>query len=222
VKPDVVYPYSKNSSHELEWSIKSLKNFEHSTVYIIGDKPEYKTEAVVIQPEMLRWGGLSRYNNVINKLLQASKMNISDDFLFMNDDIFLLEQYFGETYDRGSLLEHINSRRHDEYTVGLRNTYTWLIRNGYSTKDYETHTPILFNRKKLDDLILRIIPNIMNNHTLFIRSLYGNVYDVPSDTIADTKNPKNYTEYKILSTDEATFSGELGLFIKETLRKEEV
>lgn len=216
---NVVYPYIKNYSRELEWSIESLKNFEHDGVYVIGDKPDYDIKATIVHPKTERWGALSPYANVINKLLIACNLDISDDFLFMNDDIFLLAEYDGTTFDRGDLLHHINNRRPDSYTTALRNTFQWLEKNKYPTKNYETHTPMVFNKTKLKELIERIVPKMSGGHTLLVRSLYGNVYDIPSEYMAiDTKDPPDYERRKILSTNEATFNGKLGEYIRESLK----
>ena len=213
-----VYPYIKNYSRELEWSIKSLKNVEHGEVYVIGLKPDYEVPATFISPQRNHWSGLSPYNDVINKILQACNLDISDDFLYMNDDLFILDAYNGTTYDRGDLLDHINGRRPDSYTTALRNTLQWLRKNNYPTKDFETHTPIVFNRDKMKQLIDRILPRINGGHNVLIRSLYGNVYGVDSEYMEnDTKNPQNYIGRTILSTNENTFIGKIGQYIMCTL-----
>lgn len=216
----VVYPYSKCSSHELEWSIKSLKNVEHDKVYIIGDEPNCDVDATIIQPAVNKWSRLGAYNNVINKLLTITE-HITGDFLFMNDDVFIMEEYDGTTYDRGELEDHIASRRLDSYARSLQNTLEWLADNGYTTKSYDAHTPVVFNSEKLKQLIQRILPTIEKGRSLQIRSLYGNVYGVESEYMPiDTKNPENYIGRTILSTNDITFRGKIGMYIRQELEKE--
>lgn len=215
---NVIYPYLRNYSHELEWSIKSLKNMKHGDVYVIGSAPDYAIDAKVIRPEMPSWARMSPYNDVLNKHLVASRMDISEEIIFMQDDIFLLEKWDGTIYDRGDLSDRIDSRKFDTYTQMLKTTCDWLVKNGYSTKDYTTHTPMVYNRKKLEELILRILPSVQYGGTMSIRTLYGNVYDVPSEKMSiDTKNPEDYHGRAILSTTEQSFNSDIGLYIRATL-----
>lgn len=221
MKLDVIYPYLRNYSRELEWSIKSLKNTEHGQVYVIGQAPDYPIDAKVITPQVPpMWARISPYNDVLNKLLIACRdETITDDFYLFNDDFFLLAPYDGTIYDRGDLKTHIEQRKHnDSYTQMLQRTVDWLEREGYSTKDYTTHTPIIYNKQKLEELILRIMPIVSQGNDMSIRSLYGNVYNVKSEYMAiDTKNPKNYQRRTILSTTETSFNGEIGVYIRKRL-----
>lgn len=217
MKPMVFYVYKKNWSRELEYSIKSLKNVPHNGIYIIGDKPDYDVPATIIPPEPHRTV-VNAYTDVIYKVRTACAEVASSELVLMNDDFFILKPYDLTVYDRGDLEAHISERRRsDVYRKMLENTLKWLKANGYETKDYETHTPMLFNRAKMIELIERIKPELLKGD-LAIRSLYGNVYNVPSETITDVKNPRgNLSDLHIISTSEHTFMGELGVYIRGQL-----
>lgn len=223
MKLDVCIPYLRNYSHELEWSIKSLKNTECGQVYVLGQAPDYAIDAKVITPQVPpMWARMSPYNDVLYKHLTAAQMDISEDIVFMQDDIFLLDKWDGTIYHRGDISEHINERKFDTYTQMLQRTRDWLVSNGYGTKDYTAHTPMIYNRKKLKELIYRILPIAQQGLSMSIRTLYGNVYDVPSENMTiDTKNPTDYYGRAILSTTEESFNGEIGLYIRNVLSKDE-
>lgn len=217
MRPAVFYPYKKNYSRELEYSIKSLKNVPHDGVYIIGDKPDYDVPATIIalRPHQMPH---SPYIDVFMKHYTACLEIDADELLVMNDDFFIMQPYDFKMYDRGSMAAHIaERRRNDAYKTMLQNTYVYLVSNGETTKDYTTHTPFLYDRKNLLALINQVMPDIKRGKTMSIRTLYGNIFNVPSETIKDVKNPEVYEGLPILSTNEHTFTGKLGQYIREKL-----
>ena len=212
-----IYPYKKTWSRELEYSIKSLKNVPHDGVYLIGDKPDYDVPATIIAPEPHQTPH-SPYIDVFMKHYTACLEIDTEWLLAMADDVFLLEPYDFTMYDRGSMTEHIaERRRNDAYKTMLQNTYDYLVANGETTKDYTTHTPFLYRRKNLLALINQVMPEIKCGKAMSIRTLYGNIYNVPSETIKDVKNPDVYEGLPILSTNEHTFTGQLGKYIRERI-----
>lgn len=217
MKRNVIYPYLRNYSRELEWSIKSLKNVEHGDVYVIGQAPDYPIDAQIITPQVPpMWARISPYNDVIHKILTYAEKH-DGYFLLMNDDIFLIDKYDGTVYHRGLLSDRTQGSL-NVYRKGLKNTENWLIQNNYPIKDYDCHTPMVMNSQKFIDLVQRILPLLNMGHNLMIRSLYGNVYGVESEKIdVDPKNPPDYQSRKILSTNEETFMGEIGLYIRHKL-----
>ena len=216
-KPAIVIPYKKTWSRELEYSIKSLKNVPHDGVFIIGDKPDYDVPATIIAPEPHQTPH-NAYVDVFMKHYTACIEIDADWLLMFNDDIFCLSPYNFKMYDRGSITEHIaERRRNDAYKTMLQNTYDYLVANGETTKDYTTHTPFLYKRKNLLALINQVMPEIKRGKALSIRTLYGNIFNVPSETIKDVKNPEVYEGLPILSTNEHTFMGPLGKYIMEKL-----
>lgn len=217
MKPTVFYVYKKNWSRELEYSIKSLKNVPHDGVYIIGDKPDYEIPATII-PSRPHQTPHSPYIDVFMKHYTACLEIDADELLCLNDDFFIMQPYDFRMYDRGSLTDHIaERRRNDPYKQMLQNTYDYLTAQGETTKDYTTHTPFLYNRKNLLALINQVMPEIKRGKTMSIRTLYGNIFNVPSETIKDVKNPDVYEGLPILSTNEHTFMGQTGQYIRERI-----
>lgn len=214
----VVYPYRKSDSEELIYSIKSVKkHLSDAEIHIIGDDPGFTDEQVTLHtPDSRDWQWYSPYHNVIRKVLAAC--DIADEFILMNDDFFIMEPLEAiPAVNMGKLLDHINYRRYDSYTKAMRNTRNLLLERRLGEVDYESHTPMLINSEKMRAAILSILPQLASSKSILIRSYYGNMYPHDSEQINDVKNPSNPEGMVFISTNEMTFSGELGQYIKEKL-----
>lgn len=202
---DIVIPYKKNTSGELEWALKSLQNIDgYERVIVLDDS--------VTLPD---WGHKNMYANQIAKYLYVcTTEGISDSILASNDDVFILRKWKPVNYNRGSLESHIAGRRiRDAYTRSLVATKAWLEQNGLPTLSFELHTPFLYDKNKLK-AIIELMPKDI---PLQLRSIYGNYYGIQTEFMEDCKNIKDYEGKIILSTNESTFRGELGEYIRSKL-----
>jgi len=111
----------------------------------------------------------------------------------------------------------MNARKYDTYARALRNTHNLLREKGYDALDFELHTPMVFKSDLLKIAIAEMMPYLFNSRSLMIRSYYANRFGIESEYSEDVKNPKNYKELPIISTNEMTFAGEIGAYIKEKL-----
>ena len=204
---------------ELEYSLRSAKNFKHKKKLVIGDKPLFKTDAKHIKPPIVRWSMLSPHHDVIHKLHHATTLDITDDFILMNDDFFVVRETDIPTAHRGLIQDHIEGRKpNDAYTKSLKKTLEYLRRKGIKDPlSYELHIPMVFNTAKLKDLLEEIIPVVSRNSPLLTRSLYGNLYEIGGEYMQDVKNPDNYKDYTFLSTNNKTFKSEIGEYIRGQL-----
>lgn len=209
---DVVYPYRKNYSNELFWSVKSLKNVKHDRVYIIGDDPDFEIDAEIIKPTKRPWHVYSPFHDQIDKYLTACEISTAETMLLMNDDFFILEPTDIKNYNRGTLTEHLNIRATDSYSSGLRSTKE--ICKNYGELDFELHIPMLVNRLKLKQAIEELIPIISTSKKVMIRSYYGNRFNIESEFMSDIKNT---IASPFMSTNEDTFLGDLGEHIRNKL-----
>lgn len=216
-----VYPYRQNESEELEWSIKSvIKNAEvHDIVLLVDDNPTHEETlhgGRIITVPTCEWFKYSPYHNVINKLITACFM--FEEFILMNDDFFIMKPYdLAKYYNRGNMLDHLNSRKYDSYTRALKNTRNLLVSRGYTDIDFELHVPMLINSRQMLEVIEEITPQLRNSQSILIRSYYGNKFGLVSEHMGDVKNPDTYEGMASLSTNEQSFAGELGNYIKEKL-----
>lgn len=215
---DIVIPYKLSKSQELEYAVKSCKNLEHDRIIVVGDKPDL--EVTYWKPSIVRYAMLSPHHDVIAKLNYVLSKDISDDFILMNDDFFVLKTTDIKPKHRGTLDQHIAGRRfEDSYTKSLRKTNEYLKSVGIKHPlSYELHTPMVFNKHKLKALYEQILPNIDKGGVLLTRSLYGNIYKVGGTEMKDVKNPDIFRGKIFLSTSDKSFEQEIGYYIREVLK----
>lgn len=200
---DIILLYKKSRSGELEYAVKSLDNLDYDRLLIL--------DGSITLP---RWGKGSWLNQLAKLEYACSLKDLSDPFLATADDVFVLDEWEPINYNKGSLQDHIDGRRvRDSYTRSLIVTKNWLEDRGLPTLSFELHTPFLYEKQKLKDLI-DLMPK---DNALQVRSLYGNYYKIDTEYMQDCKNPKDYEGKTILSTNEHIFAGELGSYIRGKL-----
>lgn len=209
----IVYSYRASRTRELELSIESLKNIKewNGTFFIIGDKPTLAYDYTHL-PVKYTWGKESgvRSNDEICAYLTAA--DFLDEFIIMADDTFILKPWSLEYHNRGTLNDHIQSRkRMDSYVSKLKRTQQYLLKNDLPVLSYEVHVPFLMKAEQL-----RPAAEIARtNSPILIRSLIGNQYKLPSSLTQDTKNQPITDETIIYSSDDRTFKYEQ---VKEYLK----
>lgn len=187
-KIDVVYPVqpTRNGNAELRYSLRSLSNMPHGKVHIFSDYIPWLSKEVVWHPSSDR-PGKSRFANVNTTLLRAcDDPNISDPFVFMNDDFFVMQKIKElPYYANGTLQQHWDYLHQfyvmSKYMRDLLETQSELKRLGYGTIDFEVHCPILFYKDKLRE-VLTAYPN-----TACRRTIYANMAEVDWEQVIDFK-----------------------------------
>lgn len=217
---DVVWICRTGPNEELRYSIRSVAaNMPHENIVVVGGKPDWYT-GKFIEVNTYRTDGkpsTNKYENAKNNLRQIVKSRgISNDFILMNDDFFVLQPIDQMPYFHGGLLSDriATYRRYvgwSEYTEVLIRTASLL--DGLGIKDpldYTLHIPMMFNKKKLAKVLEYPIASI--------RTLYGNIYKVGGRKMEDVKvHPKHHQyappsfDYEnkktpFLSTADSTFS----------------
>lgn len=214
---DFVYMCRPGHNEELRYSIRSVvENYElESNVWVVGDKPDwYIGDFIKTRPVG------NAYENVRNNLRYVlDNNNISDDFVLMNDDFFILRKLNSVSHYHGGLLIN-RAERHEDlagpnfYANFLRRTDTVLKKRGIKEPlNYELHVPMQFNKDKLRETI---------DYPYSIRSSYGNLHGIGGEQIDDVKiysHPQfrdsssvieNGTPY--LSTDDGAFEEMVSYF----------
>lgn len=214
----VVYPYKKNMSTELLWSVASLKNVEHDGIVIVGDKPEFDLgqDYKYIFHGSGEYSSSPHHDQAVKYLLACAEVD-DDELLLMNDDFFILSPWQPENYNRGILADQVAARRVGSYRDALINTENFLLHSGLTTFSYELHTPMLVNRLELQTAIDEIMPHMHGKRAILTRSYYGNRWGLKTAPMDDVKNIPDYKGKQLLSTSESTFLGEIGSYIRETL-----
>lgn len=179
---DVVYVLGSGSNwnnNELRFSLRSIeKNLSgYRNIYVVGEDPGF-TKDVILIPYPDEIGPHNADGNIIRKVIRAcNEDNLSDDFVYMNDDEYFLrplhtseiypihkgdmntfaDSYFERNYWRSRLLrtrEHLNMAR-------------------LSALHFDHHAPMIFNKHRFPDIVDRF--DYASDVGLTIKSLYGNV-----------------------------------------------
>ena len=180
---DFVYICKPGDNEELRYSIRSvLYSFPDAKIWVVGGKPSWYSGNYVYVDQ-----NHHKYANAINNLHAICDSNeISEEFVLMNDDFFIIKKIYRIDQFYNGLL----STKIDKYTKitgssmyikKLMLTRTRLIDYGISNPlDYELHVPMVMEKEKLKRIILKY-PSCL------WRSMYGNIYSVGGSQMDDVK-----------------------------------
>lgn len=220
---DLVYPVKfmggMFDGDELKYSLRSVvANLPHRKVFVIADhKPMWMS--VDVRMMSIKDRSANRFENVNRKLLEACKSSaISDPFILMNDDFFVMKPVTDiPCYRYGTLKQH-----HDDLAKVYRSKYmhhieramTILKERGLQTNDFEVHSPIIVYKDALKEVLSWDMASACR------RSLYCNYM---GERGVLTKDFKVYTDGEdfnknatFISTLDSNFAnGAVGRYIKE-------
>lgn len=167
-----VYPYHSKSysDFEINQSIRWIKlTYPDAEIWTVGKAVDGVNNLPCTQHNNIRGC------DVTNRILTFAK-NIGGDFIYMNKDFYITKIWQSHVaINMGSIM--VNPEHPPHTQVAQQNTLEFLKHNNFTAYNYETHTPVMMNSQKLIDLFDNI--NWQNdNH--FIKSIYCNVYKVPS------------------------------------------
>lgn len=198
---DIVVPLGKGSrweDNELKFSLRSLEKFGRNfrNIWVIGSRPSWLKNTYWIRAED-RFG---HERNIMEKVMIAcNHKDISDDFLFWNDDFFLLQEIDCMNYPNyvSADLQTYIERRHraDGYRESMTNTLRILTKQKKGTKMFDIHCPIIYNKLKFAKLMLSVEWRVANGYV--IKSLYGNHHDLSTEEMTDMKLHGNFNEEQI-------------------------
>jgi hypothetical protein len=178
----IVVPLASNgfgsrwNDQELRYCLRSIQKHlsGYGDIFIIGKAPKWCKNAIEIPAEdddKTFW----KERNIYRKILKACEdPRVTDDFLFMNDDHFLLRDYAaGEFpyYYHGVIADHL--AREDQYGNTIKNT--WSLFDG-NIRHYDIHCPILYNKDRFSRYLR--IPDWGKKYGYCIKSLYGHVREI--------------------------------------------
>lgn len=180
---DVVYPYrAAPEDLELRFSLRSLANVPHRNVIVSGDWPEFSSPAL----RHIRTDQHSdRYQDSTRNILAAAEQgHLTDEFIVMHDDIFILEPWTFRHEHLCTLREYLASGRSaGDYRERAQSTRELLTAHGVEEPIwYGLHTPTVYDRDKLVDLI-----HEFEGRAYLLRTLYHNLHPAPSERAQDVK-----------------------------------
>lgn len=190
---DVLYILGRGSKHddlELRLSLRCLeKNSKNiDKVFIVGNCPEWVQNVVHIPAE----DTYQREQNHFQKVFRAIEGGISDNFLLMNDDFFMLKSFDVRKYPyyvRGYLERYENPSR---YQIMLNNTLKYLKNMGINNPlAYNVHCPIIYNGKDFYSLKGFAEEHKRDDIGYSPRILYGNLFIKKGVVVDDCKMHKD-------------------------------
>ncbi len=188
---DVVIPYVHNPNgwDELRYAVRALaKNFvDLRHLWIVGDQPDWANDEVKV---ITRDVSLSK-NDVIRNFNYCQSMwiasnypEISDDFLYLADDHYILTprtaQNFRETVlVRENMAAYTQAERltaDREWQLMIWDTVDACLSLSLAGWNYETHTPKLVNKHNMREMFATFG---YGNGRLIWQTAYGNMFPPP-------------------------------------------
>lgn len=181
---DVVIPFrhSKNKDEELRFALRSISKHvkEVGQIYVIGDAPRWAWKNLIHIP-MKDSGRRPEYQerNIMYKLLRACyEKSISKDFLYHDDDTFLLQEFDGSYYHKGPVWDGNGAYQKTEEN-------TRDIFKGIDINNYNIHCPRIFNKERLRICLETLNWNVRYGYQ--INTVYAVMNSIEGITIEDVK-----------------------------------
>lgn len=193
---DVVWICREGPNEELRYSIRSVvAHMPHNNIVVVGGKPDwYSGPFVPVDTRINGKKSSNKYVNAKNNIQHIIDSNqVSKEFVFMNDDFYVLKPLDVVPYFHGGLFADKIDRFRlytgwSEYTKMLSRTHSVL--QGLEIKDpldYTLHIPITYHKNKLQDVL---------KYPGSVRTLYGNIHKVGGRFMEDVKvHPPRKSKY---------------------------
>ncbi|MFE6549652.1 hypothetical protein ACFVHS_14835 [Streptomyces sp. NPDC057746] len=222
---DLVVPVREGAvNQQLRYALRSWEaNLLHRRVWIIGYRPPWLGGVGFIST---RQTGRTKYANTTLAMRQAcTNPEISDPFLYANDDLFVMEPLDAmPVLHRGPVSRveaYYASRASGQYLRGMRETRDLLVQHGHEDPlSYELHVPLPVSKAGM----LHALDTGRHLDVIHKRTAYGNLSQIGGVRIADVKvlhrGPRFDRSTPFLSTMPDSFTnGEVGRLIRTSFPK---
>ena len=223
LKVDIAYILgggSKWDNRELKFSLRSVEKYlPFKKVFVCGNDPGFLSESVTfIENHPIQKANDKAWAIKEQLLKLCSDDRLSEDFVLLNDDYFFLRPVTSFPYwHKGELKDAMETLGSGVYYGHLLATERALFKKRYTTLHFDGHWPIVYNKKKLVEVIQKYNWNIPLGYTL--RSLYCNTLGIPGEYREDVKANKPedwelFTRNKdVFSVDDQAIGRNLGEFL---------
>lgn len=173
---DILYYLGHGSHHqnrELRYSLRALEKHckDIDNIWIVGNKPPFLTGIQYLWVEdSAEW-----WQNAFNKTMAAINAGISNTFLLMNDDFYMLKDFYASRYPyyhKGDIMEKARNK-YQEVIVSTRRV---LEKSGKPYRHYGVHCPMRINAQKYRELARFYGDKYANLPPVSARCLYGNLF----------------------------------------------
>lgn len=196
---DILYTLKQcDQCDELIYSLRSLSNVPHDKVFLVGGCPSWVDKSKVIHIPTEQKG--TKWHNSTNNVKAAClDARLSDDFILMNDDFFILKPIQDPAKEFNlqqgtikSVYAYYFGRNAGQtnWCKGMRETGELMQKQGIlEPLSYDLHTPMVFNKNKF--LQMFDIAGVNDIAVLHWRSLYGNLFLPNAEYMKDIKYRTN-------------------------------
>lgn len=217
--PDVVYVVRVgDKDEELRYSLRSLANLPHGSVWIAGGRPRFLDLDAVGHIEVHERPGGHRHAKAA---LRAACLHpdVSEEFYYFNDDFFVMAPISEwVVMHRGPLADHIASKSMlSAYTRASVKTADILRQRGIDAPlMYDLHAPLLVTKAGMLECL--DIAKHANDPLLQERTLFGNLFGVGGEKRRNYKvgrDARGWQSWPFTSTNDNTFrAAPIGEFIR--------
>lgn len=215
---------SKNNNIELIYAIRSLVLNLNTIgdIFVIGNKI-YSLKGLKCIRCNDEKGSQFKERNIYSKIIKAIEHpEVTDNFIFVNDDHFLTKAFDPFNlpfYHKGTLTETIDKNPGD-YRKSLNHTRKFLLSQGKSTLDFDTHFPIVYNKRKFLDIFTHKCINWDQPFGYVIKSLYCNMSGIEGEFGGDCKihHKMTYNDIKDKISDRSFFSTSDGCMNEDMIK----
>jgi len=206
---DVVYVCRPGPNEELRYSLRSLANLDHDEVWVFGGCPDW-VKAQTVEVRRDRGSYASSYRNLVAALEHPG---VSERFVLMMDDVFVMWPQELTTLHRGAIASH---RHGSEHRALLRRMGRWLEQQGKGSLDYDLHAPFVLDKPMLREVVDMEAPEKLRHAA--VRSLYGNWHEIGGWPVEDFKvrPPFEIPHRPFISTNDMSFERKpIGVYVRD-------
>jgi hypothetical protein len=215
-KIDLVYILtnaSKWQNNEIRYSLRSVEknlNMQIGKIFIVGYLPKFIETKEVWHIDTQDFY-TNKLRNAVRKIKAAcNDQRVSDRFILMNDDFFIMKKTDEIKYwIKGTLARAMRKYKAYKgyYYNAIRDTKNLLESMGIENPmDFEIHAPIIIEKKRFLDIDRKL--DLESKRGLVFRSIYGNLNHIKGEIVPDVKiygkqanKLDNFKNYNIISTD---------------------
>lgn len=213
---DVLYYVRNGPNEELRYSLRSLVNFPHRRVFVVGARQPWFSDKITFIPGNRKTTGQA--NGIDNMLRGLTHPDISEQVAIFNDDFFITAPVDpAAMFTRCTLAEHIGSlSSRGWWYQSLVKTAGILADEGHDDPlSYELHRPFPCDR----DRMVKVLEDCVDDpRPPQWRTLYGNRYAIEAPRDDDGKvyprRPPTTLHGPYVSTGDASFRGPTGALLR--------
>lgn len=213
---DIVIPLCATSHRdniELRYCLRSIEKHLSGigNIYIMGTKPQWAVNVIEVQATD-KPGSENKAENIYNKILLACSNGLSEEFIHMHDDHFIIKPIAANEfpYHHKGIINIENRNCSDSYLMTIRNTMKLLP----GAINFNVHSPIRYLKKNFP------LPYVYPRYGYLLKTLYCNTYGIEGTYAPDCKikDKKSATQIKELINNRLYFSIGDGAFSGEIIK----